>query len=300
MKGRKIMLNNIVLATTAEFKNMNAKERVDIFCKFTKTTNELTGEMLEIMFQSKDYQDLGYNNWNIFVTEQLPIGLKQSLSARKAYKNLKIPETENLLKAEEVDAIEAEIEETEFEPELLSRRELQEIKDKYVPKSHHKSIKDATPEEIVTMQRRVEESGKKNHWKYYIVSDEVFAQYVDEIEQSTHDGTKRINVDLHTLEGLYYLLVVQGRDIDQKIWLKDKIREVRKAIVELSGNNIAKKAKVEAEGRRIDNLPALKYENFSDLARKCAELIASDDSSINHFVDVLRKEYKTIISRDKE
>ena len=68
----------------AEFINGTPAERVIDFNLFDDMTAVVQGEMLEIMFQAKDYQDLGYNNFNDFVDSELSI----SSSSAKRFRNL--------------------------------------------------------------------------------------------------------------------------------------------------------------------------------------------------------------------
>ena len=300
------MLDNVVLATTAEFKDMHPKDRVEIFKQFTNRTNLLSGEMLEIMFQAKDYFELGYSTWKEYVEAELPIGLSTSFEKRAEYKKSLRENTENSflseskLKAEKINAIEAEIEETEFEPDLLAPSELQAIKDICVPRSHHKSIADATPEEITTIQRRVEESGKKSCWKFYIISDDIFKQFIDKVEQETVDGTKRLNVDLHTIEGLHHV-IIKGRKVDQEKWLKDKIREVRKDIVYSSGHKQTKKAEEEAETRRLQALPheEIIIEGVNITARQVAKIIVKYGFGYKVFRKEVLEEWKKLIAEQE-
>ncbi len=87
----------------AEFINGTPAERVIDFNLFDDMTAVVQGEMLEIMFQAKDYQDLGYNNFNDFVDSELNI----SSSSAKRFRNLYASkvnlthETESKLKEEE-------------------------------------------------------------------------------------------------------------------------------------------------------------------------------------------------------
>ncbi len=54
------------------FSSLSAQDRLDGFNDFASLTYLKQGEMLEIMFQKKDYQDMGYNNFNDYVNAELP------------------------------------------------------------------------------------------------------------------------------------------------------------------------------------------------------------------------------------
>lgn len=296
------MMNNIQLATTAEFRNMSAQERVDIFAKFTNKTNELSGEMLEIMFQKKDYQDLGYNNWNTFVTEKLPIGLKQSLIARKEYKNLKIPETESFLKetkTEAVEAIEAELATAEFSGDMLSSEDIQKIKNECVPTSHHNKIKNISGEEALKIKDRVDTGGKKKFWRFYVIIDDIFNTYLSKEREDATGVKGDLTVTMHNLEGLEDL-ISSGRDVDQDKWLSERRRVLRKDVVDRSGHKMLAKDREEAEERRIAELPSIiDIEDMTDLAKKVALYLFNDGCNKRSFNNVVTEEYNKLMDENK-
>jgi len=287
------MLDTGLEVSTNDFTSMSAEERKDKFNAIDKSFQQHSGEWLEIMFQKKDYQDMGYNRWNDFVNKELTISDGTARKRRDSFKktlNLgrKIePKTETFLKPS-MEVLDAEL--VDVLP--LTSGERQEIMKKHIPKSHHKEASQLTDEQLLIIKQRTTDNIKA-HWRYYNISDEVYSTYVNKDIKRSTEGQSRLYVDFHTIEGLASV-IDNGRDVDQTKWLKDKIKSVHQDMAHVAGNTLRHRQEAEAEERRVEKLPCIKYESSTDLARKCAKLLFDEGLTIKSFQEEVRKAYRDL------
>ncbi len=61
------------LVVNKKYLTMTPNERAKTYKKFGEKMREIKGQMLEVMFLKKDYQDEGFNNFTKYVEARLGI-----------------------------------------------------------------------------------------------------------------------------------------------------------------------------------------------------------------------------------
>ncbi len=165
-------MSDITIVGTEIFESLSPEDMVARFNELEERTSVLSGEWLHKMFESKIYQDLGFNDFSKFVDAKLNISQATARRRKSEFKktlcftNQMSSETEKRLKDDFIEA------------DIIEQLDSIPQQDQSVFKKLSSSDRELAVEAVV-------ETGKKNSWVLYNVTGKTRKWIIDNADRNT-------------------------------------------------------------------------------------------------------------------